>query len=171
MGKLLSLCGVMSLMAALGSASSLAEPVPLDACTPRMRNYLNRTIREVETEKYEVLLMKNGAGRVVGMYAWGKGDEAAQAEVCSFDQSNPEITAASNWFYWDHEQGSQDPRTWKVGQKLSIYQDEGYLHLEVLQASPSGKIKAKIEIEGVGEFPENDPRNIVAVDTVEFSKN
>lgn len=168
MGKLLGFCGVLYL-ALGGHASLFAAPSPVDACTSQMRSFLNRDIREAQKEKYQVLLMKNREDQVVGMYAFGSGPEDARAGVCSFD-SDPEITAASEWFYWDHEQGSPDPKTWSVGQKLAIYQDEGYLHLEVIEASHAGEITAKIEIEGVSEYPENDPRNIVAAETVKFSK-
>jgi hypothetical protein len=127
------------------------EPAPLKPCVGRSKISLDRWVAESRAEGASVKLMKNLSGQVVGMYAFGSDAEDARASVCGFDMPEDVVYAPRYWSYWHEEQGSPNPGLWSVENRLSIYQDEGFLNMRVLEASKDGNVRLAVTIDGTDE--------------------
>ena len=104
-----------------------------------------------QNEKMQNMFMQNAKGEIVGVYSWEDGE--VYAEVCEYIKTD--MTVASEWYYWQNDDGSSNPAKWTKGDFYVLAQDEGLANITVLKGSKKGAASIRFDIIGWGEEGEH----------------
>lgn len=133
------------------SVNSFARVLPIQACIPKDRVLLERSIEEWKKEEgyNHVWYIKNLQGQVLGYFSTDN-NHGIHSEICHGVYIE-DITVSSTWYYWDQDYQSPKPFTWRKDAEYRISQDEGLAFFKVIRVDPRGNIKALMRVVGWGD--------------------
>lgn len=129
------------------SFSAFAKLPSLSKCDKDGYDYLENSKKRMAEDGYQFSkYIKNEQGETVGIYIWDSRSVGLYAEVCDNIYSNDEITASSKWYYT--EVNNTNPKTWKHGSLVDLYQDEGLAQMTVVRTSKNGDVVVRFTVKG-----------------------
>jgi hypothetical protein len=131
----------------------------IKSCTKAELVTLNDSIQDHKTDGFVFSrLIVNKNHETVGFYSWNKEETDMYAEVCEYLGNEEDLTVSSEWFYWDSDNKSSNPASFKAKKTYRLSQDEGIADIKVLTASRAGFPKISLEIIGWGEMGQRTVR-------------
>lgn len=141
-----------------------------EACSDRDLKFVESDLNDWKKDGMDQSsYIKNKEDKVIGYYVWNNDGEMV-ASICEGLSSiyyEEDFLVSEDWYYWNQEDVSTEPKSWTAGAVYSISQDEGFAEIKVKKVDLKNKV---VEFElSVKGWDESQNERVVRKEVVYIS--